>query len=209
MITSFLNYLPSVERSAVERALKGSIDEDNEEDLLDLFTRMGSHSLPSKDAFKEAIETMAHKAILQEPKFVIDSFTIPMADLKPNLLDKSSVLALYESKNPTGKRVAQLLEAPQEMSQREQTSFSYLQCYVKSADQSKAGKILRFCTGSSVICVNKVTVCFNLESGLNRRPIGHTCGTTLELPCTYSSYPELRTEMDNILSSDYFEMDII
>lgn len=78
LMSSFLNYLPLVERSAVERALKGLIDENNEDDLLDLFTRMGSHSLPSKNSFKEAIQTMAHKAILQEPKFVIDCLTPPM-----------------------------------------------------------------------------------------------------------------------------------
>lgn len=30
-----------------------------------------------------------------------------------------------------------------------------------------------------------------------------------EVPSTYSSYPEFRTEFDNILSSNYLEMDIL
>ncbi|KAL3043329.1 hypothetical protein OYC64_003239 [Pagothenia borchgrevinki] len=73
----------------------------------------------------------------------------------------------------------------------------------------KLKKILRFCTGSSVICVDRIGVCFNAETGLSRRPVAHTCGAILEVPCTYSSFPEFRMEFDNILSSNYFEMDIL
>ncbi|CAI5697433.1 unnamed protein product [Oreochromis niloticus] len=209
LIASFLNYLPPVERSAVEKALQGTMDE-NEEDLLDLFTRMGSHFLPPKNNMQPAIETMAHKAILQEPKYIMDCFSTPMARLQLKLSGKESVLSLYETKKATGKRLVQLFETTKLMlSHREQTTFNHLQRYVKNADETKAEKILRFCTGSSVICVDKILVCFNAETGLNRRPVAHTCGATLEVPCTYSSYPEFRTEFDNILSSNYFEMDII
>ncbi|XP_076735375.1 uncharacterized protein LOC143414576 [Maylandia zebra] len=210
LIASFLNYLPPVERSAVEKALQGTMDENDEEDLLDLFTRMGSHFLPPKNNMQPAIETMAHKAILQEPKYIMDCFSTPMAHLQLKLADKESVLSLYETKKATGKRLVQLFEATKIMlSHGEQTTFNHLQRYVKNADETKAEKILRFCTGSSVICVDKILVCFNAETGLNRRPVAHTCGATLEVPCTYSSYPEFRTEFDNVLSSNYFEMDII
>lgn len=210
LMSSFLNYLPSIERSAVEKALQGTMEESDQEDLLDLFTRMGSHFLPPKNSMKSAIETMAHKAILQEPKYIADCFSTPMSLVKLKLPDKESVLSLRELKKATGKRVMQLLETTNVvLSQREQATFNHLQCYVKNADQAKAEKILRFCTGSSVICVDKIMVCFNVETGLNRRPVAHTCGATLEVPSTYSSYPEFRTEFDNILSSNYLEMDII
>lgn len=45
----------------------------------------------------------------------------------------------------------------------------------QDANQSTAEKILRFCSGSSVICFDKILVSFNAESGLNRRPVAHTC----------------------------------
>ncbi|KAL4005699.1 hypothetical protein ACER0C_005412 [Sarotherodon galilaeus] len=187
MITSFLNYLLPVERSAVEKALQGTMDENDEEDQLDLFTRMGSHFLPPKNNMQPAIETMAHKAILQESKYIMDCFSTPMA----------------YTKKATGKRVVDLT------SRVPKSSHSSLQRYVKNDDEKNPEKILRFCTGSFVICVDKILVCFNAETGLNRRPVTHTCGATLEVPCTYSSYPEFRTEFDNVLSSNYFEMDII
>ncbi|MEQ2279349.1 hypothetical protein AMECASPLE_008520 [Ameca splendens] len=82
------------------------MDDSNEEDLMDLFTKMGSHSLPPKSNFKAAIETMA---ILQEPKYIFDCFSISMAQVQQHLSDKTSVLFLYDSKQPTGKCVAELL----------------------------------------------------------------------------------------------------
>ncbi|XP_032409601.1 uncharacterized protein LOC116721178 [Xiphophorus hellerii] len=210
LIPSFLNYLPLVERSAVEKALQGTMDQGDEEDLLDLFTRMGSHFLPPNENIQQAIETMAHKAILQEPKYILDCFSTSMACVQVELADKKSLLSLYEKKKASGKRLLQLFESANvTLSQREQTTFNHLQRFVKNADEDKAEKILRFCTGSSVICVDKILICFNTETGLNRRPVARTCGATLELPCTYSSYPDFRTEFDNILSSNYFEMDII
>lgn len=206
LMTSFLNYLPPVEGSAVEKGLQGTMEETDEEDLLDLFTRMGSHFIPPKNSMQSAIETMAHKAILQEPKYIVSPQPWHLHSIAA---DKESLLSLYESKKATGKRVSQLFETTKVLSQREQTTFHHLQRYVKNADQTTTEEILCFCTGSSAICVDKIMVCFNAETGLNRRPVAHTCGAILEVPYTYSSYPEFRTEFDNILSINYLEMDIL
>lgn len=103
------------------------MEESDEEDLLDLFTRMGSHSLPPKNNMQPAIETMAHKAILQEAKYVVDCFFTPMTLAQLKLSDKESVLSLYESKKATGKRVSQLFETTKVvLCQREQSTFNHL-----------------------------------------------------------------------------------
>lgn len=62
---------------------------------------MGSHKLPAKDNMQQAITTMAHKAILQEFKYVVDSFSTQMVHVKPLLPDKESVMALYKAKKPS------------------------------------------------------------------------------------------------------------
>lgn len=210
LIASFLNFLSPVEKLVIERAIQGIVEQGDEEELVDIFTRMGSHYLPAKDNLQPAIKTMAHKAILQEAKYVIDCFASPMAHVKILLSDKQSVLDLYKSKKASGKKVSQLFKTTKDvLSQREQATFNYLLRYVKNADHAKAEKFLRFCTGSSVITVETIMVSFNIETGLGRRPVSHTCGATLELPCTYSSYPDFRTELDNILTCNYFEMDIV
>ncbi len=189
LMSSFHNYLSLTERTAVAKACQGTLEECDEDDLLDLFSRMGSHCIPPKNTMKVAFQTMAHKAILQEPKYVIDSFSraMPFALLK--VPDQESLVSLYDTKKATGKKVAQLLQTTQLIcSQREQMVFNHLQRYLRNADQSKAEKCLRFCTGSSVICVDQIKVSFNAESGLSRRPVAHTCGATLDLSYTYSSY---------------------
>ncbi|KAF3857645.1 hypothetical protein F7725_010846 [Dissostichus mawsoni] len=70
-----VEYLSVTEREAVEKVLEGNLEGVDEEDSLDLSSRMGSHCLPSKDKIRAAIVVMAHKALLQEPSFIIDGST--------------------------------------------------------------------------------------------------------------------------------------
>ncbi|KAI9546034.1 hypothetical protein NQZ68_031324 [Dissostichus eleginoides] len=198
------------ERESVEKVLEGNLEEIDEEDLLDLFSRMGSHCLPSKDKIRAAIVVMAHKALLQEPKFIIDCFHSSIHNAVPRLLTKESIMELYENKRPTNRKVAQMIKPSNEsLNPQEQAALTYLLRYVRSLDQRKLEIFLRFCTGSSVLCKDSIEVTFNRLCGLSRRPVAHTCGAVLELPCTYSSYPDFRAELDSVLSGDCFTMDIL
>ena len=209
LMMSFARFLSENERASLEKALQGNIDETVEEDLLDVFSRMGSHCLPSKDNVRAAILTMAHKALLQEPKFIIDCFHSSIHNAVPTLITKESIMELYESKRPTNKKVAQMIKPSTEsLNPQEQTALNHIR-YVRSINQRKLEIFLRFCTASTVLCTDTIEVTFNRLCGLSRRPVAHTCGAVLELPCTYSSYPEFRQEFDNVLSGDCFTMDIV
>ncbi|KAK1878979.1 LPS-assembly lipoprotein LptE [Dissostichus eleginoides] len=176
LMMSFLRYLSVTERESVEKVLEGNLEEIDEEDLLDLFSRMGSHCLPSKDKIRAAIVVMAHKALLQEPKFIIDCFHSSIHNAVPRLLTKESIMELYENKRPTNRKVAQMIKPSNEsLNPQEQAALTYL---------------LRLC-------------------GLSGRPVAHTCGAVLELPCSYSSYPDFRAELDSVLSGDCFTMDVV
>ncbi|XP_069376383.1 uncharacterized protein [Paralichthys olivaceus] len=210
LMMSFARFLSENERASLEKALQGNIDETVEEDLLDVFSRMGSHCLPSKDNVRAAILTMAHKALLQEPKFIIDCFHSSIHHAVPTLITKESIMELYESKRPTNKKVAQMIKpSTDSLDPQEQTALNHLLRYVRSINQRKLEIFLRFCTASTVLCTDTIKVTFNRLCGLSRRPVAHTCGAVLELPCTYSSYPEFRQEFDNVLSGDCFTMDIV
>ncbi|XP_051787522.1 uncharacterized protein LOC127529083 [Erpetoichthys calabaricus] len=198
LMSSFLKYLSSAEQECVEKALQGNMDEINKEDLIDLFTRMGSHILPPQDNMQSAILTMVHNVLLQEPKFIIDCFISVRAVMHCNLINKVSTLKLYESKKATIRKVAQILKPSKEfLREHEQVVLNHLLCYVRSVDQRRLETFLRFCTGSNVMCKDKIEVAFNNLSAV------------LELPCTYNSYPEFRTEFDNILSGNCFAMDML
>ena len=38
------------------------------------------------------------------------------------------------------------------------------------------------------------------NDGLTRWPTAHTCGSVMELPSTYNTFPELQEEFNNILA---------
>ena len=50
---------------------------------------------------------------------------------------------------------------------------------------------------------------FTKLDGYARRPIAHICGCVLELPSTYDTYAEFRTEFTNILAAGRWQNDII
>ncbi|MEQ2268110.1 hypothetical protein XENORESO_015507 [Xenotaenia resolanae] len=91
----------------------------------------------------------------------------------------------------------------------EKQALRFLQHYMQGLDEVGLRRLLRFVTGSDVICVTKVEVIFTALEGLARRSITHTCESVLELPRTYNSYPELRVEMENLLTSNYYTMEDI
>jgi len=73
----------------------------------------------------------------------------------------------------------------------------------------KLTTFLRFTTASDVIVTDTLTILFTDSEGLQRRPISHTCGCTLEVPSTYGSFCELREEFMAILNSDRWEMNTV
>ncbi|KAG7509632.1 DNA polymerase epsilon catalytic subunit A [Solea senegalensis] len=157
LMMSFARFLSENERASLEKALQGNIDETVEDDLLDIFSRMGSHCLPSEDNMRAAILTMAHKALLQEPKFIIDCFHSSIHTALPTLITKESVIELYESKRPTNKKVAQMIKPSTEsLNPQEQTALNHLLQYVRSINQRKLEIFLRFCTASTVLCTDTI-----------------------------------------------------
>jgi len=98
-------------------------------------------------------------------------------------------------------------ESPETPAERQ--ALGFLQQYVRGLDEVGLRRLLRFMTGSDIICVSKIEVMFTALEGLQRRAVAHTCGSVLELPCTYNSYPELRVEMENVLMCNYYTMDIV
>ncbi|KAE8278717.1 hypothetical protein D5F01_LYC23636 [Larimichthys crocea] len=118
------------ERASLEKALQGSIDETVEEDLLDVFVRMGSHCLPPKSNLRATIVKIAHKALLQEQKFIIDCFHSVLHNAVPELKSKDSIIEVYKSKRPTNRKVAQMIKPSCEsLTPQEQTALNHLLRY--------------------------------------------------------------------------------
>ena len=158
----------------------------------------------------KAILEPAHKQPIMDTNYglvwMVLTARLPLMQVLPTV---KAIEKLYDKMKATPRKVIAMIDSTPQ-NQEQQQALSFLKQYIRSLDSTTLAKFLRHCTGAEVMSVEKLTVEFNaVKRGLARRPIAHTCGPTLELPATYLSYNELRTEFVNILDSGYLQMDIV
>ncbi|CAL8351969.1 unnamed protein product, partial [Boreogadus saida] len=209
LFESLLLYLSHCERDLLATALKEDLDSDGQDELFDLLDRMGVKTVPSRDNLKAVLLQVAHKQLIQTPKYALDNMSaVAGKHLRTNLTTPEKIQCMSADKKPTCRKVLKLIDATP-VTPADRQALGFLQQYIRGLDEMGLRRLLRFVTGSDVICVTGIQVTFTALEGLARRPVAHTCGPLLELPSTYYSYPELHVEMENVLTSNYYTMDIV
>ena len=94
------------------------------------------------------------------------------------------------------------------MNAEENEIAKYFKKYLMSMNSTLLKKFLRFCTGSDLMPNEQIKITMVKRDGLARRPVAHTCGNVLELPISYTDYPEFRSEFNSVLDSAIWVMDI-
>ncbi|XP_069125428.1 uncharacterized protein [Argopecten irradians] len=211
LMDSFALYLSNTDRDIVHSAMADldSLDDDDRDDLIDLLDRMGSKRVPASDEIRHAFVQMAHKELIQKPKYALDKMSeVARQALTIRSKDTDSLTKIYDNRKPTVKKLLKIISA-QPNSAEETQALGYFKQYVKAQnDNHSLSRLLRYLIGSDIMCVEKLEIIFTPLEGLARRPIAHTCGPSLELPFTYQTYPELRSEFDNILSGGKESMEM-
>jgi hypothetical protein len=153
---------------------------------------------------------IAHKQLVQEPKYALDFIAQEVRQSMQMLFTSvNEVVMFYEQVQPSARKVVQILKC-EPSNASEAAAFRYFTQYIRAQSDKNLMKFLRYLTGSDIICMDKITVSFSKLEGLQRRIIAHTCGPVVELPSTYSAYREFRLEMDNTLAStEAWKMDIV
>lgn len=208
LFESLLLYLSQCQRDLIMAALIDT-DSDNQDELLDLLDKMGVKEVPSKDTLKAVLLQLAHIKMIQQPKYALDNMSAAAGQaLRTILTTTSEIHDMYNDKKPTCTKVLKMIKAFPLTSAERQT-LGFLRQYIQELDEVGLRKLLRFVTGADIICVSRIHITFTTLEGLARRPVAHTCGSVMELPCTYKSYPELREEMENVLTCNYLNMDFL
>ena len=158
---------------------------------------MGCIQVPTKANLKEVVVLTARHLFLGKPLGVL--YTIHSG--VPKLLsdDDSEFFGLYKAINA---RVLDLIEEPSAMNSAEKRIFSYLITFVSNSRQEDLRLFLPFVTGSSVLLGESNRVSFNNTEGLARSPTAKTCSCAIELPLSYSTYPEFEQELSKVLLSE-------
>ncbi|MGH0170085.1 UNVERIFIED_CONTAM: hypothetical protein FKN15_070349 [Acipenser sinensis] len=154
LMASFLRYIAPFEKDIITSALDGSIGADDQDELLDILSRMGCHTVPSHDSMKGTILQVAHKQLIQEPKYALEV----MADVTRSTLQKllpevSNLEVLYEAKKPTVKQVLNVINAEVQNAAQNKT-MNFLKQFIRSLDDGRLQKFLRFVTGADMLCVD-------------------------------------------------------
>ena len=209
LIDSFLAYLAKDERALVMHALEGTLKDEHTDEWLDFLDRFGSRRIPKPEEYRDTILEIAHKEQIQAGQYIINCWHKPFHSLRKAIFNTTELVNLFNRAIPTNKKVIDLLNVvqdPQNNGQRD--AISYLKRYLRGLNDERLRKVLRYLTGANVICVDRIDVTFTCLDGFERRPIAHTCAPSLELPSTYQNFPEFRQEMNNIIDSEFWEMDI-
>ena len=203
---SFMKYVSKTEAHLIERILSDSLSLDDEE-VVDFLSAFECKRLVTKENFRDVIIEIAHKELVQKPRYASDCWLDVLYPLKSFLTSVDDLFQIYKSLYPTPSKVCKLIKAdPQNSTERE--SLSYLKRWIKGLDENVLAKFLRFSTGSDVILCEAIAVTFTSLVGKGRRPIFHTCGSVIELPATYEDFCDFREEWCGLMSNVDIEMGI-
>ncbi|XP_022178992.1 uncharacterized protein LOC111039706 [Myzus persicae] len=205
LIPTFLLSLGESDNQILNSALK-DVDKD---DLLEAFSTLECRIVPNEYNIVELLEEISHKELIQKPHFIIEQFRKELKEVRMNtLISENDLLALYKSMEPTAKNILNILSC-HETSNDEIKTFGFLKKFIKETTNEIRLKFLRFSTGADVITHNYIKVEFTNVVGLARAPVAHTCSGVLELPSKYEYFADFRKELNSILASNIWVMDIL
>ncbi len=211
LVSAFINYVGDDEREILQKAVADFAGAEME-DLLEVLGTYGCKHVPNGDNFHSLLADIAHKELLQQPMFIMDSWkSILTSGNSSPLIELERAAAVYAECSPTPRKVLKRLVFPQEMSDLHRTTANHLKRYIRECDSNTMKAFLRFCTGFNILLKQNetITIEFHDMSEFTRRPVGRTCGQVLELASEYPSYPDFRTEFNLVLSSGIMNFDIV
>lgn len=206
LLASFRRYVSESERLLIDKCINGEIEEGDKE-LLEFFSNFDCKVLPRKSNLTRVLEEVAHKELIQKPQYVTECWKEVVLQLKPYFPSLDFINQLWERLVPTNVKVIDALRV-ELTNDAERECLKHLKRYLRGLDKSKLERFLRFTTGSELMLFEELQVTFNQSENANRRPVAHTCSFVLEVPSTYTSFPELREEFNHILEANNWEMDI-
>ena len=206
LIEAFAESLCSYEATTVKEALESStaFSKDLKNKLIAVLSRYGSRVAPTNSLqLRAQLSDVAKYAFLTKPMAAINGMHSGISSEEKLFWRKFSIdelHSMYMYMSATPEKVLNIIEEPIESNPCEMRVFNYLQQYIGNMRNDEVRRFLRFTTGSSVLIAERITVAFNGATGFTRHPIGHTCPCLLELPTTYTSYPEFEQEFNNVLT---------
>lgn len=102
---------------------------------------------------------------------------LKMLQFNESFQSLDGVLQIFKEKQPTAKKIIKTLQV-ETSNELERATVDHFKRYIRSLEGKALERFLHFITGSDCLTGNPIQVTFTSLSGLQRRPISHTCGST-------------------------------
>ncbi|KAK3084031.1 hypothetical protein FSP39_007063 [Pinctada imbricata] len=203
----FLLFIPPGEQKILKDAIE-KFDSVDQDELIEVLSIHESKVRATNENIGTVVDQIAHLELVQETAFVRECFFEVLMLFALNI----DVDLEYSKMEPSSKKILSILVCEESESE----SFKHLKRYIREMDTDlkMLRCFLRFVTASDLLLYDKYgkyhTITVNLVdlTGISRRPVAHTCGRVLEIPKTYESYVIFKCEMNAVLNSNVWVMDI-
>ncbi|XP_060079861.1 uncharacterized protein LOC132559260 [Ylistrum balloti] len=215
LMEDFLLFIDQTDARIVRKALTDfeSLSDEDRDNLQDLFTRFDMGCLIQASTFREHFLKMARSELCIKPR----SLCLLIREGIPEIhyerfwsqLTLDHLQILNDRLKPTAEKIIACLRPDEsELNSRTEKVYGYFVDLISNLTQDELEILLQFITGQVCVPRRSITVNFSDLSGIERRPIAHTCSFSIELPSTYESYEEFETEFRMFLQSDIIRFDI-
>ena len=209
MVDSFTGILSAHDSAVIQSAcnqveLNEPFSESLQSNLLTVLSGFDCREAPSTITFSNVVRDISNHLFLRKPFAFINDVHAGIPSVHERFWKSISCqdfYELYRCMQATPAKVLSMLSEVSCSAPKEEVVLSYLRQFVGNMRQEELHNFLRFVTGSSVCTANPLVVSFNNLEGLARRPVTHTCGYTIELSTSYSSYSDFAQEFSSILNS--------
>ncbi|CAC5424872.1 unnamed protein product [Mytilus coruscus] len=147
LVNDFFRFVPKTDKVALEKAFNHFQDSDLG-DLIDVLETYDCKRYPSQDNIKNIIQEIAHKEIIQQPKFVTDCWKSVFQ--KRLHLNQETLSKMYLEMCPTVNKILKSLTFPESLDLKGQVTAGYLKNFVKRLDDKHVNNFMRFCTGANL-----------------------------------------------------------
>ena len=207
LLEDFLLFVTTREKTLLTKAMTDfdGLTKEEFDRLQNFYTAHGFNNIPKAPEIKEQILAIAHHVFVEKPAPLISKMRqgIPESHRAAfwQRLSVDDITHIMQAQRPTPEKVASVITTDKEyMTDDEDRTLYFLKEFVASLDFDTLTDFLMFVTGS-IHQPDKITVTFTTRTGMDRRPISHTCVNQLEVPTSYSSTKEFKREFKSVLAS--------
>lgn len=134
-LVDFLTFLSPVERDTVRSSLANFQEVDNE-DLMEFLEAHDCRKIPNAENIQSIVHELAHKDLVQKPKYIVDCFSVVLKDLSYTL-PHEKLQRMHIALQPNTKGVLSMLSFPSNLSSDDRNIMHYLRQYIKESDKEK------------------------------------------------------------------------